>query len=82
MQAVDALKAAASAASVPTTHIGPAMGKGPSYVANGAARGSSPRCDTMARMLSVCGYALVAVPLADVPASGVVIDAPAVGGEA
>lgn len=82
MQAVDALKAAASAAGVPTTHIGPAMGRAATYVATMAAKGSTPRADTLAGMLSVCGYALVAVPLADVPASGVVIDAPAVGGEA
>ena len=75
MEAFGAIKAAAAAAGVPTTHIGPAMGKTPGYVANAAARGSAPRVDTVARMADVLGYALALVPVGDVPASAIVIDA-------
>ena len=77
MQAIDAVKAAAAAAGVPTTHIGPAMGKGAPYVASTATRGSVPRADTLAAMLQVCGYVLAAVPADDVPPSAIVIDPPA-----
>ena len=82
MEAYDAIKAAAAVAGVPTTHIGPAMGKTPGYVANGAARGSAPRVDTMARMADVLGYALALVPVDDVPPSAIVVDAPAVDADA
>lgn len=51
------------------------MGKPDSYIAGGKSRGSAPRVDTMARMLGVCGYVLAAVPVGDVPASAIVIDA-------
>lgn len=74
MEAFEAIKAAAAAAGVPTTHIGPAMDKTPGYVANAAARGSAPRVDTMARMADVVGYALALVPSHDVPPGAIVID--------
>lgn len=80
MQAYDALKHAAKDAGVPLTHIGPAMGKPSTYVNNGITRGSSPRCNTMAAMLGVCGYSLAAIPHADVPDSALVIDPPEQGG--
>lgn len=74
MHANDALKQAAATASVPITHIGPAIGKAPNYVNNSTSRGSTPRCDTMAAMLHVCGYALVAVPRGDVPETAIELD--------
>ncbi len=77
MQAIDAVKAAAAAAGVPTTHIGPAMGKAATYVATIATKGNTPRADTLAGMLDACGYALVAMPSGDLPASALVIDPPA-----
>ena len=77
MQAIDAVKAAAAAAGVPTTHIGPAMGKATTYVATSSAKGTTPRADTLAAMLDVCGYVLAAVPADDVPPSAIVIDPPA-----
>ena len=52
------------------------MGKTAPYVANSAARGSTPKCDTAAAMLAVCGYALAAVPVSDLPPSAIVIDPP------
>ena len=73
MHANDALKQAAATAGVPITHIGPALGKAPNYVNNSSSRGSTPRCDTMAAMLSVCGYALCAIPRGDVPESAIEI---------
>lgn len=76
MDTISAIKEAAKAAGIPTTHIGPAMGKTAPYVANSAARGSTPKCDTAAAMLAVCGYALAAVPVTDLPASALVIDPP------
>lgn len=79
MDAISAIKSAASAAGVPTTHIGPAMGKASSYLASAASRGSDPLTGTTAAMLAVCGYALAAVPLADLPPSALVIDPPAQG---
>ena len=66
MHANDALKQAAATAGVPITHIRPALGKAPNYVNNSSSRGSTPRCDTMAAMLGVCGYAPCAIPRADV----------------
>ena len=74
MHANDALKQAAAAAGVPITHIGPALGKAPNYVNNSSSRGSTPRCDTMAAMLSVCGYALCAIPREDIPESAIELD--------
>lgn len=74
MQAYDALRQAAKDAGTPLTHIGPAMGKPATYVNNGITRGSSPRCNTMAAMLRVCGYSLVAIPREDIPESALIID--------
>lgn len=73
MHANDVLKQAAATAGVPITHIGPALGKAPNYVNNSTSRSSTPRCDTMAAMLGVCGYALVAVPREDVPDTAIEI---------
>lgn len=74
MYANDALKQAAATAGVPITHIGPALGKAPNYVNNSTSRGSTSRCDTMAAMLNVCSYVLVAVPREDVPATAIELD--------
>ena len=76
MKAIEAVKAAAASAGVPTTHIGRAMGKRDNYVAAVASRGSTPQADTLAAMLDVCGYSLAAIPHAEVPDSALVIDPP------
>lgn len=76
MKAIDAVKSAAKHADVLTTHIGRALGKRENYVAAISFRGSTPRADTLAAMLDVCGYALVALPRPDVPDSALVIDPP------
>ena len=77
MEAMEAVKTAAAAAGVPTTHIGPAMGKRSNYVSAIVSRGSTPQADTLAAMLAPCGYVLAAVPRDQVPAAALVIDAPA-----
>ena len=73
MYAMDALKAAAKSRSVPTTHIGRKLGLADNYVAKTSAQRSNPQCDTMARMLDVCGYALCAIPYEQVTDDMIVI---------
>ncbi|MCR8907701.1 hypothetical protein NW198_03615 [Thermophilibacter sp. ET337] len=73
MEAYEALKEAGNRVGVPMYKIGRALGKPDSYVSNGITRGSSPRCDTMAKMAGVCGYGLALVPIQDMPESALVI---------
>lgn len=73
MDAYEALREAGERSGVPMYKIGRALGKTDSYVSNGIARGSSPRCDTMAKMAEVCGHSLALVPHEDVPDSALVI---------
>lgn len=74
MKAYEAVRSAAKNNGVPITHIGPALGKSSTYVSNGASRGSTPQADTLASMLSVCGYVLAALPADQVPPCALVID--------
>ena len=74
MKAIDAVREVASRTGVPTTHIGKRMGKTLTYVSNTSGRGSTPKADTLAKMLNVCGYALCAVPKDEVPPGAIVID--------
>ena len=76
MNAIEAVKIAAANAGMPTTHIGRAMGKRENYVAVVANKGRDPSTATAAAMLAPCGYALAAVPRADLPPSALVIDPP------
>ena len=74
MKAYDAVKRAAKSSGVPLTHIGPALGKTSPYVNNGIARGSTPKADTLADMLDVCGWSLVATPKGTEPPESLKID--------
>lgn len=74
MDSMEAIKAAADAAGVPTTHIGRKLGKSDSYYSAYASRGSDPSAGNVARMLGVCGWSLVAVPSDEIPAGALVID--------
>lgn len=76
MDAMSALDIAATSAAMPTTHIGPAIGRGANYYSAIKSRGSVPRCDTMAAMADVCGYRLALVPRGDLPDTALVIDPP------
>lgn len=73
MDAFDALKEAASRSDTPLCKIGREMGKSDNYVNNSISRGSTPRCDTMAKMAAVCGHGLALVPEEDMPESALVI---------
>ncbi len=62
MDTMSAVKQAAYASGTPLTHIGRAMGNADNYVNKILTRGSTPKTDTTARMLGVCGYGLYAIP--------------------
>lgn len=74
MKAMQALKEAATRSETPLTRIGPTFGKAPAYVSSICTRGSTPRTDTLAKMLDVCGFALCAIPKSEVPSSAIVIE--------
>ena len=74
MDAISAVKEAARRAGIPTTKIGPALGKDRSCVATAASRGVSPQADNLAAMLGVCGYVLCAIPCGDVPTSAIKVE--------
>jgi len=62
MYAMDAIGEVLKREHISARNVGRLMGMGDNYVARIMNRGSVPRCDTMARMLNVCGYELCAVP--------------------
>lgn len=74
MKAIDVLKEAANSSGIPVTHIGLKLGRRLNYVSGIATRGSTPQADTLASMLSVCGYVLAALPADQVLESALVID--------
>ena len=78
MYAMDAVKEAAGNAGISLYRVSLDMGKSRQYVNSVITRGSTPQADTLARMLDVCGYKLVAVPGDNVPSDALVIDG---GGE-
>ena len=72
----EAIREASATSGKPLTHIGPELGKRPNYVSVYLNKGRDPSTATAAAMLAPCGYALAAVPVADLPASALVIDPP------
>ena len=74
MKAYEAVKRAAELAGVSLAKASRSLDKPDNYISNGAARGSTPKADTLAAMLGACGYVLAAVPAEDVPASALVVD--------
>ena len=75
MNTIDVIKRVAKATNTPVTHIGVAMGKRPNYVSAIANRGSTPQCDTVVKMLEVCGYGLYAMPIDKAPSDAMRITA-------
>jgi len=75
MDAMSALKQAANSTNTPLMHIGRKMGVADNYVNKTIARGSTPKADTLARMLNACGYGLFACPLDKQPKNGIEITA-------
>lgn len=74
MRATEVIKEAAHKKGLPTTHIGPMIGKGANYFSAIDSRGSTPKADTLAAMLKPCGYKLAAIPEDELPESALVID--------
>lgn len=73
----DVVREAASRSGLPLAQVSLRMGKADSYVNAAISRGSLPRIDTAAAMLSACGWSLCAVPSDEVPPSALVIAPPA-----
>lgn len=79
MNTQDLIRHAVSQADISMISASRAMEKNDNYFASVVARGSTPKADTLAAMLEVCGYKLAAIPHEDVPDTALVIDPP--GGE-
>lgn len=73
MDALSVLKTVANETNTPITHIGIAMGHKRTYANTVISKGAIPRCDTMARMLNVCGYGLYAMPMDTAPQDAIQI---------
>lgn len=74
MYAMDALKIAAERTGTTLYRISVDIGKSRQYANSVITRGSNPQCDTMSKMLNVCGYGLFAMPLDKVPKEALRID--------
>lgn len=74
MNAMEAVREAASRSGVSLIQIGPSMGKTRSYVSAKITNGTDPQAGTLAAMLAPCGHVLCAVPESDVPKSALVIE--------
>ena len=74
MYAMDAVRACASKCGKSLYRVSLDMGKSRQYVNSVITQGSTPKADTLARMLDVCGYELVALPKGDRPKTGIKID--------
>lgn len=72
MNSYEVIKEAASARGLTLADVGRAMGKRDSYIAN--MRNRDIGVGNYAAIMDACGYALVAVPAADVPAGALAID--------
>ena len=75
MYAMDAVKTVCKRVGISARQVGRDMDMGDNYVSRIANRGSEPRCDTLAKMLGVCGYALCAVPENEIPENALRITA-------
>lgn len=80
MKAQDIVREVISVSGMSQAGVSKNVGKTRNYVnalvTQADATGGSLGCDTLAAMLDVCGYALVALPRPDVPDSALVIDPP------
>lgn len=76
MKFIDIIYDVAKKAGIPTTKIGPAVGKNREYVSKMKTADSDPSTANAARMLEACGWKLVALPENEVPESALVISAP------
>lgn len=70
---MDAVKQAASNKGIALRQIGLTLGKSAQYVTSTITQGSTPKADTLARMLDVCGYGLYAIPYDNAPSDALQI---------
>ena len=76
MNYYEALERAARASGMSLNEIGLKMGHASNYIHNAKSRGSSPTVDNAARAAEACGYALVLVPVGEVPDNAMRVDPP------
>lgn len=82
MNTKDVLKHAADEAGMSMIAVSKAMGRNDNYMSVTMSRGSTPKADTLAAMLDVCGYDLAAVPRScGLPDGSLVIDPPETNGK-
>ena len=74
MEALEAVKECAKRAGKPVYCVGLDMGKSKNYMSQTISRGSTPKADTLAKMLGVCGHSLVAIPSDKVTGDMLVIE--------
>jgi DNA-binding phage protein len=67
MKFIDMIYEVAKMSGMPTTKIGPAVGKNREYVSKIRSAGADPSTANAARMLEACGWKLVALPADKVP---------------
>lgn len=73
MYAMDAVKEAAENKGIALRQIGLTLGKSAQYVTAIVTQGSTPKADTLARLLDVCGYGLYAIPYGSEPDNAIQI---------
>lgn len=76
MNTDEVMRTVADKAGMPLYQVSRAMGRNDNFISATLGRGSTPKADTLAAMLGVCGYSLAAIPHADVPDTALVIDPP------
>ena len=76
MNYYDVLYNAANNAGVSVSEVGERLGKTRGYIPNAKTRGSMPSVTNAAAQLATVGYALVAVPVDQLPQDALTIDAP------
>lgn len=74
MKSYEVVRHAAENSGLYLSSVCKAMGKADNYISINISRGSTPKADTLADMLGVCGYVLAAIPSDEVPASALIID--------
>lgn len=76
MKTDEVMRTVSDKAGMPLYQVSRAMGRNDNFISATLGRGSTPKADTLAAMLDVCGYSLAAVPHASLPDDALVIDPP------
>lgn len=73
MKFIDMIYEVAKRSGMPTTQVGPAIGKNREYVSKIRSAGADPSTANAARMLEACGWKLVAIPEDNVPDEALIV---------